>query len=187
MSENKITKDMTIEEIFQKFPQQSQRLAQEMSNTGLHCAGCSAATWETLEAGMYGHGFDDLAIDNLTEKLNLIIQEKIDTSSVTLSEKAAEKFLSILKEENKQDWGLRLMEKAAGCSGFEYVLDFSEKPQEDDLIFNSNGVEVHIKKIDSERLIGCFIDYVDGLQGAGFKISNPNVKSSCSCGSSHSY
>jgi len=187
MDKIKITKDMTIEEIFQSFPQQSQRLAQEMSNTGLHCAGCSAATWETLEAGMYGHGFDDQAIDKLTEKLNQIIQEKSDADSITLTDRAAEKFLSILKEENKNDWGLRLMEKAAGCNGFEYVLDFSEKSGKDDLIFISNNVEIHIKKVDSERLIGCFVDYVDGLQGAGFKISNPNVKSSCSCGSSHSY
>ena len=184
---DKITKEMTIEEIFQNFPQQSQRLAQEMSNTGLHCAGCSAATWETLEAGMYGHGFDDQAIERLTEKLNQIIEEKIDTDSITLTKRAADKFLSILKEEKKESWGLRLMEKAAGCSGFEYVLDFSEKPEEDDLIYASNNVEIHIKKIDSDRLVGCFIDYVDGLQGAGFKISNPNVKSSFILWTSHSY
>jgi iron-sulfur cluster assembly accessory protein len=187
MKEKIITKDMTIEEIFTKFPQQSQRLAQTMTNIGLHCAGCSAATWETLEAGMYGHGFDDQKIVDLVDKLNEIINEKIDHNSITLTKTAANKFLSILKEENKQGYSLRLMEKAAGCNGFEYVLDFSEKPTDDDLIFESNGIEIHIKKNDSMRLIGCYIDYVDGLQGAGFKISNPNVKSSCSCGTSHSY
>jgi len=184
---NKITKDMTIEEIFQKFPQKSQRLAQEMSNMGLHCAGCSAATWETLEAGMYGHGFDDKSIDELTYSLNQIIKEEIDTNSITLSEKAAKKFLSILEEEKKQGWGLRLSEKASGCSGFEYILDFSKESKENDLTFNSNGIEIHVDKSSLERLIGCFVDYVDGLQGAGFKISNPNVKSACSCGSSHGY
>ena len=82
---------------------------------------------------------------------------------------------------------MRLTEKAAGCSGFEYVLDFSKKSEDDDLVFNSYGVEIHVKKINADRLVGCFVDYVDGLQGAGFKISNPNVKSSCGCGNSHSY
>lgn len=53
----RISRGMTIEEIFSRFPQKSQRLAQEVTNAGLQCVGCQAATWETLEAGMLGHGF----------------------------------------------------------------------------------------------------------------------------------
>ena len=49
-----ITRDMTIDEVFKKFPSKAQKLAQELTNAGLNCVGCSAATWETLEAGMYG-------------------------------------------------------------------------------------------------------------------------------------
>ena len=52
---------MTIDEIFGKFPDKSQRIAQELTNAGLHCVGCQAATWETLEVGMIGHGFDEKA------------------------------------------------------------------------------------------------------------------------------
>ncbi|MGD2168798.1 MAG: iron-sulfur cluster assembly accessory protein [Chlamydiota bacterium] len=187
MTDMLIHREMTIEDIFQKFPQKSQRLAQEMTNAGLHCVGCSASTFETLEAGMYGHGFDDGQIDQLIDKLNAILQEEIDIESITLTDTAAQKFLKILEEENKEGFGLRLSEKAAGCNGFEYVLDFSEKPTEEDAVYHSNGVDVHINKKDEDRLKGCLIDYADGLQGAGFKITNPNVRSSCSCGTSHGY
>ena len=54
-----VTPDMTIEEVFKRFPHKSQKLAQEMTNAGLHCVGCSASTWETLEAGMLGHGMEE--------------------------------------------------------------------------------------------------------------------------------
>jgi len=82
---------------------------------------------------------------------------------------------------------LRFADKAAGCSGFEYVLDYSEKATSEDEIFTSHGVEVHVNKKIVSRLIGSQIDYVDGLNGSGFKISNPNAKGSCGCGKSQSY
>lgn len=182
-----IHRQMTIEEIFKKFPGKGQKLAQEMTNAGLHCVGCSAATWETLEAGMQGHGMTEEEVDALTQKLNRILEEKEDLSTITLTEKAAKKYLEILNEEGKMGWGLRFGEKAAGCSGFEYFLDFSEKPQPGDLVLESNGVQIHINHKSTERLMGSVIDYADGLNGAGFKVSNPNVKSSCGCGTSHGY
>jgi iron-sulfur cluster assembly accessory protein len=183
----KIVREMTIEEVFKRFPNKGQKLAQEMTNAGLHCVGCSAATWETIETGMYGHGFSDEAIDNLLGKLNQILEEKEDLSTITLTERAAKKLTEILAEEEKVGWGLRFGEKAAGCSGFEYFLDYSEKPKHGDLIFESQGIQIHVQHKSLDRLLGCVIDYTDGLQGAGFKISNPNVKSSCGCGSSHGY
>ena len=182
-----ISRDMTIEEIFKRFPSKSQKLAQEMTNAGLHCVGCSAATWETVEAGMYSHGFTDEQIDGLIGKLNTILKEKEDLSTITLTEKAAKKLSGILAEEGKAHWGLRFGEKAAGCSGFEYFLDYSEKPKAGDTVFESQGIQIHVHHKSLDRLLGCVIDYVDGLQGAGFKISNPNVKASCGCGTSHGY
>lgn len=182
-----ITRNMTIEEIFQKFPGKSQKLAQEMSNAGLHCLGCSASTWETVEAGMYSHGMVDEQIDSLLSKLNAILTEEEDRSTITITPRAAKKYLEILAEEGKQGWGLRFGEKAAGCSGFEFFLDFSEKPKTGDLILESEGIQIHLHHKSAERLMGSVIDYVDGLHGAGFKISNPNVKSACGCGNSHGY
>ena len=185
--EQQITRNTTIEEVFTKFPQKSQKLAQEMTNSGLHCVGCSASTWETIEAGMYSHGMTDDMIEKLLNRLNQILTEKEDLSTITLTPKAARKFKGILDEEGKSSWGLRYGEKAAGCSGFEYFLDFSEKAQPEDTVFESEGIQIHVNRKSLDRLIGSVIDYVDGLQGAGFKISNPNVKSSCGCGTSHGY
>ncbi len=181
-----ITRDWTIEDIFTQFPHKSQKLAQEMTNAGLQCVGCSASTWETLEAGMASHGMEE-AIDPLLDRLNAILAEEEDLSTIVLTPKAAEKFCAILKEEGKTGWALRFGEKAAGCSGFQYMLDYSEKAQPGDQVFSSSGVEIHVKATSVPRLLGCQIDYVDGLQGAGFKITNPNVKASCGCGTSHNY
>jgi len=186
-TKEKITPDMTIGEIFSKFPQKSQRLAQAMTNAGLHCSSCSAATWETLEAGMIGHGMTQAAIHKLVDQLNTILEEEIDLDTITLTPRAAKKFKEFATEEGNENFALRFGDTTGGCGGFQYILDFSEKAESDDAIYHSEGIEIHIKKGMLGRLLGSVIDYVDGLQGAGFKISNPNVRSSCGCGSSQGY
>ena len=183
----KITRQMTIEEILGMFPYKAQRLSQEITNAGLHCVGCHAAVWETLEAGMLTHGKTDDQIDELVRRLNTLLEEEIDTSSIRITPRGAAKFLEILSEDGKQGWGMRFSEEMAGCNGFEYVLDFSEKADEDDQVFVSHGIEIHVKKAMVPRLLGSEIDYLEGLRGAGFKISNPNVRSACGCGTSHNY
>lgn len=184
---DKITPDMTIGEIFSCFPHKSQRLAQTMTNAGLHCSSCSAATWETLEAGMIGHGMDQPSIDKLVNDLNAILAEELDLNTITLTPRAAKKFKEFAKDEGNENYALRFGDTAGGCGGFQYILDFSEKAEEDDVVLHSEGLDIHVKKGMLGRLLGCVIDYVDGLQGAGFKISNPNVKSSCGCGTSQGY
>lgn len=184
---DQITRQMTIEEIFSSFPQKSQKLAQEITNAGLQCVGCQAATWETLEAGMLSHGFAEEEIDELVFRLNSILEEQIDGSTITLTKRAAEKFRTILKDEEKTGWGLRFGDRAAGCSGFEYTLDYSEKAKPSDKVFVCHEIEIHVDEKMVERLLGSEIDYIDGLNGSGFKISNPNVKGSCGCGKSQSY
>lgn len=183
----KIHPQMTIEEILSLFPHKAQRLSQEITAAGLHCVGCHAATWETLEAGMLGHGMNHDAINHLVKRLNALLEEKSDPSTVTVTKRAAQKYLEILEEDGKQGWGMRLAERMAGCNGFEYVLDYSEKALHDDQIFESCGIQVHVNKAMLNRLIGSEIDYVDSLHNSGFKISNPNVRSSCGCGTSHNY
>jgi len=184
-----IHRQMTIDQILSMFPTKAQRLSQEITNAGLHCVGCHAATWETLEAGMLGHGMNEAQIDRLVGRLNDLLNEKDEShpETITLTKKAAAKYMEILAEEGKAGWGLRFGDRMAGCSGFEYVLDYSEKAEEDDMIIESHGLQIHINKAAFKRLKGSIIDYVDGLQGAGFKISNPNVKASCGCGTSHNY
>lgn len=182
-----IRAQMTIQEILDLFPHKAQKLAHEITNAGLHCVGCQAAVWETLEAGMKGHGMDDRAIDRLLERLNALLEEESDSTTISLTARAAKKFLAILEEDGQQGWGLRMGLKMSGCSGFEYLLDFSEKPSSDDQVFTSNGIEIHVAQPLVSKLIGCEIDYIEGLNNAGFKISNPNVDHTCGCGKSQSY
>jgi len=182
-----ITKEMTIEEILTSFPQKSQKLAQELTQSGLHCVGCGSATWETLESGVLGHGFSETDLEALLGRLNAVLAEKSDPEAVVLTKRAADKYREILEEEGKAGYGLRFEDKAGGCSGFEYVLDYSPKASENDVVFTSHGMEIHINKNKLSRLLGSEIDYIDGLNGSGFKISNPNARGGCGCGKSQSY
>jgi iron-sulfur cluster assembly protein len=182
-----ITKEMTIDEILSKFPQRGQKLAQEMKNAGLNCVGCGASVYETLEAGVLGHGYKEEDLEKLLKKLNAILAEEIDISTITMTKKAAEKYREILADEGKEGWGLRFGDQAGGCSGFEYVLDYAEKAGADDVVFVSEGVEIYVAKASLSRLLGSVIDFADKLQGSGFIITNPNAKGGCGCGKSQSY
>jgi iron-sulfur cluster assembly protein len=182
-----ITKDMTIESIFSTFPGKSQKLAQAIQGAGLNCVGCQASTWETLEAGMLGHGFSDEDVVSLLGKLNAILAEKEDLTTISMTLKAVEKYQEILKDDGRDATGLRFGIRAGGCSGYEYILDYSDVAGEDDTVFVSHGQELHVHNSMIEKLMGSVIDYVEGLHGAGFKISNPNAKSSCGCGKSQNY
>jgi iron-sulfur cluster assembly accessory protein len=105
---------------------------------------------------------------------------------VGLTAKAAEKVKEIRTEENIEDtYGLRLKVQGGGCSGFSYDLYF-DLPQDIDHSFESHGVKLLCDQMSLMYLMGTEIDYVEGLHGAGFKFNNPNVKSTCGCGSSFS-
>ncbi|HXF28967.1 MAG TPA: iron-sulfur cluster assembly accessory protein [Chlamydiales bacterium] len=182
----RITRDMTIDSIFSTFPNKAHKLANAITKAGLHCVGCSASTWETLEAGMMGHGYSDDQIQNLLDTLNAILEEQSDPATITLTKRAVEKFREIATSEGKPDAALRFDEIPAGCSGFEYVLDFSDALEEGDTLIVSSGLNIHVRTAKKEQLLGCEIDFVDGLHG-GFKISNPHVRHSCGCGTSHGY
>jgi iron-sulfur cluster assembly accessory protein len=103
---------------------------------------------------------------------------------IVVSATAAAKIAEIRAEEQLDDSQiLRLKVKGGGCSGLSYDLYFDQQG-EADLIFESNGVRVICDQMSLMYLAGTEVDYVDGVQGAGFKFNNPNVKSTCGCGSS---
>ena len=105
---------------------------------------------------------------------------------IGLSDKAAEKIVEIRGEENIEDtYALRLKVQGGGCSGFSYDLYF-DQPQEMDRSFDVKGVKLICDQMSLMYLVGTEVDYVEGLHGAGFKFQNPNVKSTCGCGSSFS-
>ncbi len=105
---------------------------------------------------------------------------------VKLTARAAEKVKSIRAEEKIEDgYGLRLKVQGGGCSGFAYDLYF-DQPQEVDQTFESQGVRLLCDQMSLMYLVGTEIDYVESVAGSGFKFTNPNVKSTCGCGSSFS-
>ena len=104
---------------------------------------------------------------------------------ITITEKAATKVNEIAKDEDLLGQGLRLRVIGGGCAGFSYDLYFDEVA-EVDRQFEIAGVKVVVDEMSLMYLVGTEIDYVEGLQGAGFKFNNPNVKTTCGCGSSFS-
>jgi iron-sulfur cluster assembly accessory protein len=108
------------------------------------------------------------------------------TNMLALTEKAAEKVKEIRTAESiEETLALRLRVVGGGCSGFAYDLYF-DPAQDGDKSFDSHGVQLVVDQMSLMYLMGTEVDYVEGLHGAGFKFHNPNVKSTCGCGSSFS-
>lgn len=106
--------------------------------------------------------------------------------ALALTEVAADKVREIRGEENiEPHYALRVKVMGGGCSGFQYDLYFDEHA-EGDYVFESSGVKLICDQMSFMYLMGTSIDYVEGLQGAGFKFNNPNTTGSCGCGSSFS-
>ena len=107
---------------------------------------------------------------------------------VTLTEAAAKKVSDLRLEEGKPEWGLRIRLVGGGCSGMSYELGWEDQESEEDNVVESHGVKVFVDRRSAPYIAGSEIDYVDNnMLGAGFAINNPNVKSSCGCGSSHQF
>ena len=103
--------------------------------------------------------------------------------AITLTDKATEKINELLSAQEASEQALRVAVRGGGCSGFQYALAF-DKPRDDDHVFQHNGVSVVVDKVSMQFVFGSEVDYVDGLQGAGFVVNNPNVVAACGCGSS---
>lgn len=80
----------------------------------------------------------------------------------------------------------RITVSGGGCSGFQYGFSFDEKPAQDDLVFEAEGVRVVVDEVSLELVKGSELSYVEDLVGSSFKMTNPNAKSSCGCGTSFS-
>jgi iron-sulfur cluster assembly protein len=105
-------------------------------------------------------------------------------AAITLTDKAAAKIGELLGGQAEVDQqALRVAVRGGGCSGFQYALAF-DKAKEDDNVFEVDGVSVVVDKVSMQFVFGSEVDYVEGLQGAGFQVNNPNVVAACGCGSS---
>ena len=107
--------------------------------------------------------------------------------SIALTKKAEEKVKAILSEQPEPYAGLRIQVVGGGCSGFSYRMGFDKNfNDQSDAVFEFDGLKVFIDKASLLYMEGAEVDYVEGLQGAGFKFNNPNSTGSCGCGSSFS-
>ena len=114
------------------------------------------------------------------------VDAPVPDAALSLTEIAADKVREIRSQESiEPNYALRVKVMGGGCSGFQYDLYFDEKA-EGDYEFESNGVLLVSDQMSFMYLMGTSIDYVEGLQGAGFKFNNPTATGSCGCGSSFS-
>lgn len=104
---------------------------------------------------------------------------------ITFTDKGAEKVQEFLASQNAdvETSGLRVGVRGGGCSGFQYALAFDSE-RSGDKVFEDRGLRLLVDRESLPYVSGAVIDYVDNLQGAGFKVENPNVVAACGCGSS---
>jgi len=103
---------------------------------------------------------------------------------VTFTPTAVAKVKEIMAQQDPVPAGLRVGVVGGGCSGFSYSMAFENGAGMMDKVFNIDGLKVFVDATSVMYLNGCTVDYVESLEGAGFKFDNPNVKSTCGCGSS---
>lgn len=107
--------------------------------------------------------------------------------TLTLTENATRKILSLITQENSTTpLMFRVMISGGGCAGFQYSFSLDQYTNEDDHIFEQNGVKVAVDDASFSLVEGAQIDYVEELIGASFVVKNPNASTACGCGNSFS-
>ena len=101
-----------------------------------------------------------------------------------LTEKAVDKVKELLSAENKDGYGLRVAVHGGGCSGFQYGLTFDNQVGPNDNVIDVQGLKVYVDAMSGMYLEGVKIDYIESLEGSGFKIDNPKSTGTCGCGHS---
>ncbi len=113
-------------------------------------------------------------------------QEAVKQSPLTLTSQAIAKVREIMASQDPIPAGLRIGVVGGGCSGFQYSMAFENQSGMMDKVFNFEDLKVFVDATSLMYLNGCTVDYVETLEAAGFKFENPQVKSTCGCGSSFS-
>jgi iron-sulfur cluster insertion protein len=106
--------------------------------------------------------------------------------SITISANAARRIAEVMAQEGATGAFLRVAVSGGGCSGFQYGFTFDDTRQDEDHVFEKDGISVVVDETSLELLNGAEIDFVEDLMGASFQVRNPNASSSCGCGNSFS-
>jgi iron-sulfur cluster assembly accessory protein len=125
------------------------------------------------------------------DKQASLAEQPVVKSGIGITDKAAEKILYFCQQtgKNPEEHGLKVSVVKDGCSGNSYVMDIAsiaESKEAGDKFFVHNGATVMVEKLSYMFVIGSDVDYVETLLMSGFQMVNPNIKKTCSCGSSFS-
>lgn len=114
------------------------------------------------------------------DTLNTMSDTATLKAMVALTPLAAQKIQALLTEKNLSGYGLRVFVSGSSCSGMQYGLAFENKTEEGDFVFESQGTRVYLDSQSALYLDGATVDFIEGPQGSGFKIENPNAVGGCS-------
>src|SRR5947208_15157459 len=112
--------------------------------------------------------------------------ETTKKAPISLTPNAVTKVKEIMGQQKPVPAGLHVGVVGGGCSGFSYSMQFENGAGMMHKVFDMHGLKVYVDATSVMYLDGCVVEYVETLEGAGFKFENPNVKSTCGCGSSFS-
>ena len=111
---------------------------------------------------------------------------EVEERRIVLTENAVRRIAVLRAQENTENAFLRIAVSGGGCSGFQYGFSFDDRKNDDDSVFERDGVAVVVDEVSLGLLSGAEIDFVEDLMGAAFQVRNPNAASSCGCGNSFS-
>ncbi|MCI0572918.1 MAG: iron-sulfur cluster assembly accessory protein [Myxococcaceae bacterium] len=103
---------------------------------------------------------------------------------ISIGDSAVARLKALLTERGTPEAGLRVAVKGGGCSGLQYVMEWTEQPRERDKVFERDGVRMFVDPKSYLYLIGTELVYEETLMASGFRLDNPNVKAACGCGES---
>jgi iron-sulfur cluster insertion protein len=122
-----------------------------------------------------------------TQETTPAVQELAEPPTpLVFTDSAAAKVADLIAEEGNPELKLRVFVQGGGCSGFQYGFTFDDAVNEDDTLFEKNGVTLLVDSMSFQYLVGAEIDYKEDINGSQFVIKNPNATTTCGCGSSFS-
>jgi iron-sulfur cluster assembly protein len=110
------------------------------------------------------------------------MNDQTTSQAIFLTETAAQAVQELMDARNLQGYSLRVFVAGGGCSGLQYGMSLDNHTRPEDVVTDTGGIKVLLDEVSIQYLFGATIDYLDGPNGSGFKILNPN-KISCGCGS----
>lgn len=172
-----ITKDMTIGDVVQKYP----HVTEILLKNGVHCVGCGARFFETLEMGFKGHGMTDQQVDTIVQQLNQAAKDNpIEGEIISVTKTAAVKLKELLTNEHKEKAFLRMLAVHNEDGSFSYGLDIVDESHQDDIVIEAHGLKLLADPASLPVVKGARIDYAGG-ESAGFRISNTQKNGGCGC------